>query len=49
MMLKGLDYTVWFVYAKLDGYERITYVIERIGKNGSEHAGMALSGSLEPR
>ena len=31
-MLKGLDYTVWFVYAKLDGYERITYVIERIGK-----------------
>ena len=30
--LKGLDYTVWFVYAKLDGCERIAYVIERIGK-----------------
>ena len=30
--LKGLDYAVWFVYAKLDGCERIAYVIERIGK-----------------
>ena len=31
-MLEGLDYTVWFVYAKMDGYEKIAYVIERIGK-----------------
>ena len=31
-ILKGLDYTVWFVYAKLDGCEKIAYVIERIGK-----------------
>ena len=30
--LKGLDYTVWFVYAKLDGCEKVSYVVERIGK-----------------
>ena len=30
--LMGLDYTVWFVYANLDGCEKIAYVIERIGK-----------------
>ena len=29
--LKELDYTVWFVYARLDGCEKIAYVIERIG------------------
>jgi len=31
-MLKGLDYTVWLVYAQVDGFEKIRYVIERIGK-----------------
>ena len=30
--LKGLDYSVWFVYENLDGCEKIAYVIERIGK-----------------
>ena len=30
--LKGLDYTVWVVYAKLDECEKVSYVIERIGK-----------------
>ena len=31
-MLKGLDYTVWLVYAKVGRCERVGYVIERIGK-----------------